>query len=104
MIKKSKDTSEDNNGKFTAEYLNATNCKIDYSINQCIDFCLQCARDDKNNSNIYLQIIKHLLEKPVNYVTYPINTDNKTWPDYTYTYTTPLTCSATGKGADDGNQ
>lgn len=101
MVKKSKDTLESNNGKFTAAYSYTTNCKIDYSINQCIDFCLQCARDDKNNSNIYLQIIKHLLEKPVNYVTYPINTD-KTWPDYTYT-TSPLTCSATSKGTDDGN-
>ena len=35
----------------------------DPSIDECIYFCLQQARDDKNNSDMYLKIIKYLLDK-----------------------------------------
>lgn len=48
-----------------------------YSIDDCIDFCLTQARDDKNNTNKYLQIIKYLM--------------NNSNPHFVYTYTAPNT-------------
>lgn len=64
----------------------------DWSVDECIYFCLQQARDDKNNSDMYLKIIKYLLDKsPVEWhyhqqplypnITYTNDTDKK-YPDW----------------------
>jgi hypothetical protein len=61
MVKKKKECTETNASAATATiaYPNQYNATID----DCIKFCLEKARDDKNNTDMYLRIIKHLLDK-----------------------------------------
>ena len=76
-----KKCTETNASTKTIAYLNQNNATVD----DCIKFCLEKARDDKNNSDMYLRIIKHLLDKmPVEWH-YHQQPYYPSYPNITYT-------------------
>jgi hypothetical protein len=97
-IKKKECTESNATSNKTVEY--SYNHSRDWSIDECIHFCLQQARDDKSNSDMYLKIIKYLLDKcPVTWhyqqqpwypnITYT-NNDKKVQPEWDEIY--KVTC------------
>lgn len=89
-IKKKECTESNATSNKTVAY--SYNHARDWSIDECIYFCLQQARDDKDNSDRYLKIIKYLLDKsPVEWhyhqqpwypnITYT-NNDKKIQPEW----------------------
>ena len=76
------------NRKKTSTETNASTTTIGYSnqygssVDDCIRFCLEKARDDKSNTDMYLAIIKHLFNKsPVEWHYH----QQPYWPNITYT-------------------
>ena len=87
MIKRKEKNKETN---ATVAYGNVQQYNKTVNLDDCINFCLQKARDNKNDSDMYLKIVKYLMHTNIptyNWSTHPFYPE---YPSITYTHGEPI--------------